>query len=135
MVLVRWRPASPSHYLALCWFWSHVGRRESVAGVLEAPICCFSNLFLSAVRGGTGVCGFPDLVECPRCRVVLLVGPRPCGGDTWLFLLDLVEVRDIGACVMRLWSHVVALVFLVFGLTRVVVEAFTLFPPLCSTLQ
>ncbi|MQL67810.1 hypothetical protein Taro_000140 [Colocasia esculenta] len=29
-------------------------------------------------------------------------------GDTWLFLPDLVEVRDVGACVVRLWSHVVA---------------------------
>ncbi|MQL92628.1 hypothetical protein Taro_025256, partial [Colocasia esculenta] len=69
-------------------------------------------------------------------------------GDTWLFLPDLVEVRDVGACVMRLWSHVVAPVFrellclggcvpsccfrivfdstgfagVVFGLTRVVLE-------------
>ncbi|MQL88104.1 hypothetical protein Taro_020659 [Colocasia esculenta] len=32
-------------------------------------------------------------------------------GDTWLFLLDLVEVQDVGACVVRLWSHVVAPVF------------------------
>ncbi|MQM14412.1 hypothetical protein Taro_047341 [Colocasia esculenta] len=32
-------------------------------------------------------------------------------GDTWLFLPDLVEVRDVGACVVRLWSHVVAPVF------------------------
>ncbi|MQL67871.1 hypothetical protein Taro_000139, partial [Colocasia esculenta] len=32
-------------------------------------------------------------------------------GDTWLFLLDLVEVWDVGACVVRLWSHVVAPVF------------------------
>ncbi|MQL82483.1 hypothetical protein Taro_014951, partial [Colocasia esculenta] len=32
-------------------------------------------------------------------------------GDTWLFLPDLVEVRDVGSCVMRLWSHAVALVF------------------------
>ncbi|MQM00051.1 hypothetical protein Taro_032780 [Colocasia esculenta] len=29
-------------------------------------------------------------------------------GDTWLFLPDLVEVWDVGACVVRLWSHVVA---------------------------
>ncbi|MQM20417.1 hypothetical protein Taro_053436 [Colocasia esculenta] len=28
--------------------------------------------------------------------------------DTWLFLPNLVEVRDVGACVVRLWSHVVA---------------------------
>ncbi|MQL93864.1 hypothetical protein Taro_026502 [Colocasia esculenta] len=73
----------------------------------------------------------------------LLGVPR---GDTWLFLLDLVEVRDVGACVVRLWSHVVAPVFrrgvtlvasacvdsagsagVVFGLTRVVVEAFLYF--------
>ncbi|MQL92358.1 hypothetical protein Taro_024989 [Colocasia esculenta] len=31
--------------------------------------------------------------------------------DTWLFLPDLVEVQDVGACVVRLWSHVVASVF------------------------
>ncbi|MQL95220.1 hypothetical protein Taro_027881 [Colocasia esculenta] len=32
-------------------------------------------------------------------------------GDTWLFLPDLVEVWDVGACVVRLWSHMVAPVF------------------------
>ncbi|MQM07195.1 hypothetical protein Taro_040033 [Colocasia esculenta] len=32
-------------------------------------------------------------------------------GDTWLFLPNLVEVRDVGACVVRLWSHLVAPVF------------------------
>ncbi|MQM08806.1 hypothetical protein Taro_041666 [Colocasia esculenta] len=32
-------------------------------------------------------------------------------GDTWLFLPNLVEVRDVGACVVRLWSQVVAPVF------------------------
>ncbi|MQL81084.1 hypothetical protein Taro_013534, partial [Colocasia esculenta] len=32
-------------------------------------------------------------------------------GDTWLFLPNLVKVRDVGACVVRLWSHVVAPVF------------------------
>ncbi|MQL77210.1 hypothetical protein Taro_009615 [Colocasia esculenta] len=32
-------------------------------------------------------------------------------GDTWLFLPDLVEVRDVGACILRLWSLVVAPVF------------------------
>ncbi|MQM07968.1 hypothetical protein Taro_040822, partial [Colocasia esculenta] len=31
--------------------------------------------------------------------------------DTWLFLPDLVEVRDVGAYVVGLWSHVVAPVF------------------------
>ncbi|MQL91714.1 hypothetical protein Taro_024335 [Colocasia esculenta] len=29
-------------------------------------------------------------------------------GDTWLFLPDHVEVRDVGSFVVRLWSHVVA---------------------------
>ncbi|MQL88706.1 hypothetical protein Taro_021274 [Colocasia esculenta] len=32
-------------------------------------------------------------------------------GDTWLFLPDLVEVWNVGAYVVRLWSHVVAPVF------------------------
>ncbi|MQM19260.1 hypothetical protein Taro_052261 [Colocasia esculenta] len=32
-------------------------------------------------------------------------------GDTLLFLPNLVEVQDVGACVVRLWSHVVAPVF------------------------
>ncbi|MQM16044.1 hypothetical protein Taro_048998, partial [Colocasia esculenta] len=32
-------------------------------------------------------------------------------GDTWLFLPNLVEVQDVGACVVRLGSHVVAPVF------------------------
>ncbi|MQL79587.1 hypothetical protein Taro_012032, partial [Colocasia esculenta] len=30
---------------------------------------------------------------------------------TWLFLPNLVEVRNVGGCVVRLWSHVVAPVF------------------------
>ncbi|MQM21715.1 hypothetical protein Taro_054758 [Colocasia esculenta] len=32
-------------------------------------------------------------------------------GDTWLFFPNLMEVRDVGACVVKLWSHVVAPVF------------------------
>ncbi|MQM12227.1 hypothetical protein Taro_045141 [Colocasia esculenta] len=32
-------------------------------------------------------------------------------GDTWLSLPDLVEVRDVGARVVRLGSHVVSPVF------------------------
>ncbi|MQL68253.1 hypothetical protein Taro_000551 [Colocasia esculenta] len=59
--------------------------------LVQAPNCCFGNSFLGAVCGGTGVCS-----------------------DTWLFLPDLVEVRDVGVCVVRLWSHVVAPVFCVF---------------------
>ncbi|MQL91596.1 hypothetical protein Taro_024212, partial [Colocasia esculenta] len=88
--------ASPSHYLALRWFQSHVGRRESAAGVLEAPDRWFSNPFLVAIRGGTAV---------------------------WLLLLNHVEVWDIGACVVRLWSHVVTPVFLVVLLPLVGVLA------------
>ncbi|MQM10468.1 hypothetical protein Taro_043362 [Colocasia esculenta] len=57
-------------------------------------------------------------------------------GNTWLFLPDHVEVRDVGACVMRLWSHVVALVFqVVLGPTLVVghgISLFRCFVALCS---
>ncbi|MQL73401.1 hypothetical protein Taro_005761 [Colocasia esculenta] len=82
-------------------------------------------------------------------------------GDTWLFLPDLVEVWDVGACVVRLWCHVVALVFrellflggcvprcyfrivfdsailerVVSDLTLVVGHGIALFPLLCSSLQ
>ncbi|MQL80607.1 hypothetical protein Taro_013062, partial [Colocasia esculenta] len=105
------------------------------------PDCCFGNPFLGAIRGGTVGCSsfFPNLVACPRCRM--------------LFLPNLVEVQDVGACVVRLGFHVVAPVFrkllclgecvprcgfrnvfdsagsagVVFGLTRVVVEAFLCF--------
>ncbi|MQM07975.1 hypothetical protein Taro_040828 [Colocasia esculenta] len=62
-------------------------------------------------------CSMVPSVVAPECG-------RACGetfrltwlldvsrGDTWLFLPDLVEVWDVGACVMRLWSHVVAPVF------------------------
>ncbi|MQL75336.1 hypothetical protein Taro_007711 [Colocasia esculenta] len=38
--------------------------------LVQEPICYFSNPFLGTVRGGTRVCGFPDLVECPRCRLL-----------------------------------------------------------------
>ncbi|MQL83567.1 hypothetical protein Taro_016070, partial [Colocasia esculenta] len=69
----------------------------------------------------------PNYYFCNRSLVPSVVAPecgRACGetvlltwllgvsrGDTWLFLPDLVEVRDVGACVVRLWSHVVAPVF------------------------
>ncbi|MQM14134.1 hypothetical protein Taro_047064 [Colocasia esculenta] len=51
-------------------------------------------------------------------------------GDTWLFLPNLVEVQDAGACVVRLWSHVVAPVFselLCLNGTLVVGQGVTLF--------
>ncbi|MQM11507.1 hypothetical protein Taro_044415 [Colocasia esculenta] len=46
--------------------------------LVQTPDCCFCSLFLGVVRGGTDECSFLDLVEYPRSRVVLLVGPRPC---------------------------------------------------------
>ncbi|MQM15573.1 hypothetical protein Taro_048519 [Colocasia esculenta] len=49
-------------------------------------------------------------------------------GDPWLFLPDLVEVRDVGACVLLL--HVfecTGSVGVMFGPTLVVVVVFTLF--------
>ncbi|MQL94509.1 hypothetical protein Taro_027167, partial [Colocasia esculenta] len=53
----------------------------------------------SAVRGSTG-----------RCSSLTSWSDRGAG---WfcLWALDIVEVQDVGACVVRLWSHVVALVF------------------------
>ncbi|MQM16450.1 hypothetical protein Taro_049405 [Colocasia esculenta] len=71
---------------------------------MQATNYCFCNPFLGAVRGGTGgrACGETVLLTW-------LLGVSR--GDTWLFLPDLVEVQDVGACVMRLWSHVVAPVF------------------------
>ncbi|MQM11887.1 hypothetical protein Taro_044798 [Colocasia esculenta] len=71
---------------------------------LEAPDRWFCKPFLGAVYGGTGVC---SSLASWRAR-----------GPGWfylwalnlaeLFLPDLVEVCDVGSCVMRLWSHVVA---------------------------
>ncbi|MQM14421.1 hypothetical protein Taro_047352, partial [Colocasia esculenta] len=75
--------------------------------LVQTPDCCFSNPFLGAVHGGTVGCG-----GCAYGETVLLTWLLGVSrGDTWLFLPDLVEVRDVGACVMRLWSHVVAPVF------------------------
>ncbi|MQM14126.1 hypothetical protein Taro_047056 [Colocasia esculenta] len=44
-----------------------------------------------------------------RCCLMWLLGVSR--GDTLLFLPNFMEVRDVGACVVRLWSHVVAPVF------------------------
>ncbi|MQL89039.1 hypothetical protein Taro_021613 [Colocasia esculenta] len=101
-----------------------------------APSCCFSNSFLVAVLGGT--------VRCSSRTLWRVRGP----GWFCLWALNLVEeVQDVGACVVRLGSHVVAPGFhelflsrrvcaegyfrivllwpdpgVVFGLTRVLVE-------------
>ncbi|MQL71811.1 hypothetical protein Taro_004122, partial [Colocasia esculenta] len=67
--------------------------------LVQAPNCCFGNPFLGAIRGGTRVC---SSLTSWRVR-----------GAGWfcLWALNLVEVRDVGACVVRLWSHMVAPVF------------------------
>ncbi|MQM21163.1 hypothetical protein Taro_054196, partial [Colocasia esculenta] len=87
------------------------------------PDCCFYNPFLGAVCGGTGGRACSETL-----LLTWLLGVSR--GDTWLFLPDLMEVWDVSAGVVRLWSHVVAPVFrellhldeFVFGLTWVVVE-------------
>ncbi|MQL82287.1 hypothetical protein Taro_014752, partial [Colocasia esculenta] len=93
-----------------------------LCGARSTPNYYFGNPFLGAI------------VVAPTLLLTWLFGLSR--GDTWLFLPGLVEVQDVGACVVRLWSLVVAPVFLasacvdsassagvVFGLTRVVVEA------------
>ncbi|MQL73438.1 hypothetical protein Taro_005781, partial [Colocasia esculenta] len=91
---------------------------------------CFYRPFLGVIRGGTEggrACGETVLLTW-------LLGVSR--GDTWLFLPDLVEVWDVGACVVRLWSHVVAPVFRVMlGPTLVVgrgISLFRYFVALCS---
>ncbi|MQM10670.1 hypothetical protein Taro_043568 [Colocasia esculenta] len=132
--------------------------------LVRAPNCCFGNPFLGAVRGGTGVCS--SLTSwCVRgagwfclwaLDLVEVCGGRACGetvlltwllgvsrGDTWFSLPNLVEVQDVGACVVRLWSHVVAVVFrelLCLGGSRVWPDPgcgswrYSV-PLLCSTMQ
>ncbi|MQM12698.1 hypothetical protein Taro_045617 [Colocasia esculenta] len=121
------------------------GRRAQVSDLKQkgktASDCCFDNPSLGAIHGGTGGRAYGETL-----LLTWLFGVSR--GDTWLFLPDLVEVWDVGACVMRLWSLVVAPVFLssacvdsdssvgvVFGLTRVVVETFTLFSLLCLRIR
>ncbi|MQM16828.1 hypothetical protein Taro_049790, partial [Colocasia esculenta] len=82
--------------------------------VHPAPNCCFGNHSL-----------VPSVVapECGRAcgETVLLTWLLGVSrGDTWLFLPNLVEVWDVGACVVRLWSQVIAPVFLVLSPTLVV---------------
>ncbi|MQM18824.1 hypothetical protein Taro_051821 [Colocasia esculenta] len=88
-------PTSPSHCLTLRWFWSHVGRlgvgpQFGRTAVVVVVLCCGS--LASLYQGGCrqeSTAGererwttvpwcrswwhrqvwFPDLVECPRCRV------------------------------------------------------------------
>ncbi|MQM10154.1 hypothetical protein Taro_043042 [Colocasia esculenta] len=98
----------PSHCLTLRWFRRHVGRvgvgpqlgRAVVVWCLvKTPNCCFSNPFLGAIHGGTRVCSSMTSWSVRSAK--------------WfcLWALDLVEARDVGVCVVRLWSQVVAPVF------------------------
>ncbi|MQL82655.1 hypothetical protein Taro_015135 [Colocasia esculenta] len=149
LVLFRCGPASHSYCLALCWLRSHVGRsgvgpqlgRAAVVVLFFAvpsgcrvltPDCCFGNPFLGAVRGGTG-----------RCSSLTSWSVRGAG---WfcLWALDLVETLvsrsrsgvsmsffvSAGVC-RGLLLHVfdsAGSTGVVFGLTRVVVEAVVLLP-------
>ncbi|MQM17273.1 hypothetical protein Taro_050242 [Colocasia esculenta] len=87
-----------SHIVSNLSSWAMFSGFHSVGflGVSRADTdCCFYNPFLGAVCGGTEVCSFLDLVACLRSRVVLLVGPRPCGGLRWPCLCFSVST---GAC-------------------------------------
>ncbi|MQL76004.1 hypothetical protein Taro_008385, partial [Colocasia esculenta] len=127
--------------------------QESAAGELEVGWCA---LLLAAYGGGLVVLAvtefltlFPSESGCPNlhdgCSLAMSsfrgLCCHGCGetflltwllgvsrGGTWLFLPDLVEVGDVGACVVRPWSHVVAPVFrVVFGPTLAVGRGVTLF--------
>ncbi|MQM02179.1 hypothetical protein Taro_034942 [Colocasia esculenta] len=104
-------PASLSHCLALRWFRSHVGRWESAAGVHP-----------TAVPVGSA-CGPSTLwrseVAVPVSHVVAPVFRE-------LLCLDGFASAYVDSA---------GFAGVVFGLTRVVVEAFTMFLLLCSTLQ
>ncbi|MQM13189.1 hypothetical protein Taro_046112 [Colocasia esculenta] len=121
------KPPSPSSPVA----WSVVERptvrvelgalagSEEEAVVASIPVVCLPTDVVTAERVVTSGKASPQLgVTISPC------GGRACGetvlltwllgvsrGDTWLFLPNLLEVRDVGACVVRLWSHVVAPVF------------------------
>ncbi|MQM16188.1 hypothetical protein Taro_049141, partial [Colocasia esculenta] len=123
--LVQCEPASPSHCLALHYFWTHVGR-SSVGPQFGRTV---------------GVlCRHQIAVSVTRSLVPFMVAPvgSACGPSTlWRYEVDVLVVRRcfshgcsvslvvtpgcsfltswrsgmLGACVVRLWSHVVTLVF------------------------
>ncbi|MQL68885.1 hypothetical protein Taro_001161 [Colocasia esculenta] len=116
--LEEWTVCPP---LSCVWRWldcsccdvaSHVGSEigflVALVYTVVAPNCCFGNPFLGAVCGGTAGC---SSLTSWHVRVLLIWLHGVSRGDTWLFLPDLMEVRDVGACVVRLWAHVVAPVF------------------------
>ncbi|MQM19094.1 hypothetical protein Taro_052094 [Colocasia esculenta] len=108
-------PCSPPHCTHVCVVWAIPG--------CSIPVVYLPSDDATAVRIVTSEEASPRL-DANLSRLVEVCGGRACGetvlltwllsvsrGDTWLFLPDLVEVRDVGACVVRLWSHVVAPVF------------------------
>ncbi|MQL81799.1 hypothetical protein Taro_014250 [Colocasia esculenta] len=112
------RSVSPSHCLALRWFWSRVGR----VGVSDWRVGGVDGALLVACGGGLVVLAVMEFLT-------LFLSGRACGetflltwllgvsrGDTWLFLPDLVEVWDVGY-----------LCRVVFGPTLVVGRGITLF--------
>ncbi|MQL79231.1 hypothetical protein Taro_011668 [Colocasia esculenta] len=101
---------------ALCRHPSVVSVTRSLVPSVVAPECVVSLTSWSVRGAGWFWLWALDLVE--------VLGGRACGetlllmwllgvsrGDTSLFLPDLLEVRDVGACVVRLWFLVVAPVF------------------------
>ncbi|MQM00505.1 hypothetical protein Taro_033238 [Colocasia esculenta] len=109
-VFFQCRPVSPSHCLALHWFRSCVGRvgvgpqlgRAAVVGCVVLGYGLLASLylgrhptigsvtrFLGAVQWHRKV-WFPDLVACPRSRVVLLVRVEGC----FRIVLTLLVLRE-----------------------------------------
>ncbi|MQM01722.1 hypothetical protein Taro_034482 [Colocasia esculenta] len=107
---------SPSHYLALRWFRSYVGRWFLLCGFSRVSCvdtdCCFCSPFLGAVCGDTGVCS-----SLTSWRVQGL-------GWFCLWALDLVELLCLGGCMPRCCFRFVfdstGSAGVMFGLTLVV---------------
>ncbi|MQM18743.1 hypothetical protein Taro_051738, partial [Colocasia esculenta] len=131
--LFRCGQASPSQCLALRCLRSRVGRSGVGPQLGQAAVVCGCVLscgsLASLYRGGCRWESAAGVLETVLLMWLLGVSRD----DTWLFLPNLVEVWDVGACVVRLWSHLVAPVFLasacvdsagsagvVFGLTKLV---------------
>ncbi|MQM06283.1 hypothetical protein Taro_039105, partial [Colocasia esculenta] len=121
--LFRCEPASPSHCLTLRWFRSRVGRSSVGLQLGQAAVVCGCSCYDSLAPLYWGGCRQESMAGELEEWTVLHEGyslavSSSVGlslgvsrGDTWLFLPDLVEVWDVGACAVRLCSHVVAPVF------------------------
>ncbi|MQL68298.1 hypothetical protein Taro_000581, partial [Colocasia esculenta] len=129
--LVQCGPASPSHCLALCWFRSHIGRsgmgpqfgRTAVVVVswstgLTPTLHGGVSLAVSSSMGLVGLASWAVLsgfrsAGSLRVPVPEVHGGSVCGPSSLWRSEVVVPVRSgmLGACVVRLWSHVVAPVF------------------------